>query len=296
MIEKPILARLPHWVLTDVHPAFNDVESVTAIEMVARLYGKMQELIDDYNSYVDQINEEIEKFETGMTESLEEFKECITGIVNDYIKSVDTKLQLQDEEIEAFEKQTNYTLEQYLVTINNKFDEQDAYIEERLDAQDLTIADAVTYMKTNLQTTVNNLFQQSLETGNIHVDLFELYEEEPEYLHLGISDIPYATLNKYEIGNARILITDNYEDFVVSTDLLLTAEEIEKLRELIIDNFEEGEDVVTEEESLTPTEVAYVRYLIADHISKDKEAVYYNPKEDYLFYVDENGTEHKINE
>lgn len=177
LIKRITLAKLPKWVLTDPHIAFNDIESVTAIEMVARLYGKMQELIEDYNNYADQINDEIEKFETGVTKTIEEFKECVTNIMNDYIKSVDTKLALQDSKIEqGFADQND--------RITQKFAEQDAIIEE-----------AVQYMKDNLLQSVTNLFQEYLENGDIHVNLFELYEEEPEFLSLGVSDTDFPTRN-----------------------------------------------------------------------------------------------------
>lgn len=83
-----MIKRLPHWVLTDNHPAFNDLESLTAIEMVARLYGKMQELVETYNKYVDDLNKAIDEFESGINSELEE-----------YMNSVDGKLAEQDAEI-----------------------------------------------------------------------------------------------------------------------------------------------------------------------------------------------------
>ena len=39
------IKRLPDWVVTDTQKAFYDLESSTAIEQTARLYGKMQELV-----------------------------------------------------------------------------------------------------------------------------------------------------------------------------------------------------------------------------------------------------------
>ena len=54
---------LPKWVLTNEYPAFYDTESVTAIEMVAKLYGKMEELITTYNEFVDEINKTIADFD-----------------------------------------------------------------------------------------------------------------------------------------------------------------------------------------------------------------------------------------
>lgn len=83
---------LPHWVLTDSHPAFYDSESATSIEMVAKIYGKMQELISDYNSYVDGLNKHIDEFEKELEAQEECFKECITNTVSDYIRTLDMRL------------------------------------------------------------------------------------------------------------------------------------------------------------------------------------------------------------
>lgn len=172
MIEKPILKRLPHWVLTDKHPAFNDIESVTAIEMVARLYGKMQELIDDYNTYVDMINEEIERFEKDMTESWEEFKNCITQIMNDYIATIDAKMNSQDAKIDKAIADQNARIEEKFAEIDQEFADQND-----------VIAEAVEYMKTNLIQTVTNLFMELVEAGEITAELQTTYiEDEMELL------------------------------------------------------------------------------------------------------------------
>ena len=43
------LQPLPQIALTNLQPAFYDVESVTAIEMVSKFYSYLQNLVDDYN-------------------------------------------------------------------------------------------------------------------------------------------------------------------------------------------------------------------------------------------------------
>lgn len=160
MIEKPILKKLPHWVLTDKHPAFNDIESVTALEMVARLYGKMEELIESFNTYVDQINGEIERFENDMAESWEDFKECIRGIMNDYIATIDTKINMQDNKID------------------NAIAEQNAVIQE-----------AIEYMKNNLIQTVENMFIEAVNNGEISAELSLEYNETDKELIIGLTPI-----------------------------------------------------------------------------------------------------------
>ena len=60
MLENFKIRHLPHWVLTDLQPAFYDLESVTSVEETARLYAKMQELITLYNEFTDRINKSSE--------------------------------------------------------------------------------------------------------------------------------------------------------------------------------------------------------------------------------------------
>ena len=92
---------LPHWVFTDLQPAFNDTESLTAVEMVSRIYGKVQELIDEYNKCVDEINKAITDFIESAEQDAECFKARINKIMHDYIALIDEKIKLQDEEIKA---------------------------------------------------------------------------------------------------------------------------------------------------------------------------------------------------
>lgn len=173
---------LPKWVLTDKYPAFYDTESVTAIEMVAKLYGSMQELITDYNKFVDEVNQAIKDFEDGMIASFEEFKTCVMSLMENYIASVDMKIQMQDQAIaDKFAEQD--------ALINEKFNAQDELIDERLDEQDARIdqqdqdvADAILYMKTNLIQTVTNLFEQALLNGDITTKVSVRYNAEDEEL------------------------------------------------------------------------------------------------------------------
>ena len=116
---------LPKWVLTENYPAFYDTETVTAIEMVAKVYGSMQELIDDYNKFVDDINKAILDFESEVNGDINDFKEYIEGIINDFI-----------------------------ATVNGKIAEQDG-----------VIADAVNYMKTNLVSNVTALYEEGFAQG-----------------------------------------------------------------------------------------------------------------------------------
>ena len=134
---------LPKWVLTNNYPAFYDTESVTAIEMVAKIYGKMEELITSYNEFVDEINKTMEDFDAGIISDIDEFKDYVNG---------------------------------------------------RLATQDEVIADAVNYMKDNIQETASILFNEFLQTGQIYVSLATDYDDTTESLILGIDALPSEEL------------------------------------------------------------------------------------------------------
>mgnify|MGYP003293753474 FL=1 len=80
------MKRLPHWVLTDSFPAFYDSESLTATQQTARVYGAMQELIDSYNQFVDEINGHIDEHENSLEKDVCEFKSKIIHTMENYIQ------------------------------------------------------------------------------------------------------------------------------------------------------------------------------------------------------------------
>ena len=159
---------LPYWVLTDLQPAFYDSESGTILQQTSRVYAKLQEVLKYYNDFTREVNRYIEEFETGIIKDFECFKNCITKTMTDYIESIDMKVNIQDSTIaEAIERQDN--------TIESKFEEQDE-----------TIANAINYMKTNLISTVTNLFNEALSNGDIIASLNIHYTPSTEALVLSI--------------------------------------------------------------------------------------------------------------
>ena len=140
------IKHLPHWVLTDLQPAFYDVESGTTLQQTAKMYGKMQELIDLYNEFVTKVNKYIKDFEDGIIEDFEEFKNCIIVTMNQYIETIDTKINLQDAKIE----------------------------------------DAVNYMKNTIIQTATDLFEQALISGTIRANLVNTYNSQTEELTIDL--------------------------------------------------------------------------------------------------------------
>ena len=100
-----MLLKLPRWVLVNKFPAVNDCESLTVIEQTARIYGKINELIESYNKYVENINKTISDFQVTKTEEVETFLHNLEILTNDYINTVDIKIAHQDRAIaEVYQK------------------------------------------------------------------------------------------------------------------------------------------------------------------------------------------------
>lgn len=123
--------RLPTWNINNLQPAFNDLESATVLDMTSKLYKTMQNLIDEYNTFVNDINANIEAFESSTNKDIECFKNNITKICHDYIQTMDMKIDSQDKEI----------------------------------------AMAVDYMKTNINQTTSNIISDMINNGEIEVKL-----------------------------------------------------------------------------------------------------------------------------
>lgn len=146
MLPYPFFRPLPHWVVTDSFPAFYDSESMTAIGQTARLYGAMQGLIDSYNEYIDEVNEIIKEFQDGIIGDWENFKNCLIKIQNDYIETIDTKINMQDDKI----------------------------------------ADAIGYMKSNIERTTETVINEAIAAGKLRVAVN--YDPETENLDIIVSE------------------------------------------------------------------------------------------------------------
>lgn len=129
---------LPKWVLTQNRPSVYDSESLTSVQMVAKVYQAMNDLIEEYNKFADEVNSNILKYQESLTADNEEFKECITKTVENYIKAIDIKI----------------------------------------DKQDLVIQKAVNYMTENIVDTTKELVNQALKNGKIVIGEYYDEEKE----------------------------------------------------------------------------------------------------------------------
>lgn len=120
---------LPHWCVVNPMPAIYDTESATAIEQTAKLYKAVQEMINSYNEFVNEVNPVIEEYFNSVNQNIEEFEQRITKICHDYIKTMDMKISHQDK----------------------------------------VINEAVTYMKDNLVKNCTEIVNSAIQNGEIYI-------------------------------------------------------------------------------------------------------------------------------
>lgn len=97
------MQKLPAWVVANKYPAFFDLESNTAIEQTARLYGAVNTLIENYNTFISVVEEEITTMIEQYALDNETHEVAVRQIMQDFFDSVETSLQLQNSKIEAIE-------------------------------------------------------------------------------------------------------------------------------------------------------------------------------------------------
>lgn len=95
--------KLPKWVVANKYPAFYDMESMTAIEQTARLYGAVQDLIESFNTFVSLVDSDLSSFSEEYKHNNEVHEVSIRQLIQDFFDSVETALQLQNSKIASVE-------------------------------------------------------------------------------------------------------------------------------------------------------------------------------------------------
>ena len=120
---------LPRWNLRHNRPTFYDTDSVTMLELASNLHGKMNELIEDYNTYVDSVNKTMTEFINSEQQDEEAFRTALRQEFQDFIDVVDLKLKDQDQEIQSAKSYLQTNLSNTLTKA----------IEEALKGENITI-------------------------------------------------------------------------------------------------------------------------------------------------------------
>lgn len=92
---------LPKWVLPPTMPSIYESESFTALEMVAKVYGAMNELITEYNKFADSVNKQVEEFTAETEEQYNLFAMGLRQEFQDFIDVIDIKVAAQTKALET---------------------------------------------------------------------------------------------------------------------------------------------------------------------------------------------------
>ena len=161
-----MIHKLPHWVITHKHPAFYDSESATAIEQTAKLYRAFQDLVEDYNIFVDKINVHIEEYEASTDRKIEVFETAMRQEFQEFIDITNLKYADQENRFDAMMSEFNARIDELTTQINvfiaEKKAELDAYAESKQAALD---AHAL-----NKKNEFDDNFTDRMEELNAYVD------------------------------------------------------------------------------------------------------------------------------
>ena len=144
-----MITQLPKWALVNKFPALYDTESLTVVEQTARLYGKINELIESYNNYIELVNSEIKKFTEATDANYEEFSTKIIKITEDFITTIDMNI-------------VNFSR-----LMDENFTAQNKEISERLAAQDNEIAAIYNTFRNDVINTVSSILAEMKESGEL---------------------------------------------------------------------------------------------------------------------------------
>lgn len=181
-MENIFVEFLPPWVETGLQPAFYDKESGTVLQQTARMYARVNMLIRMFNKLSKNTKEEIERFESVTTETVNEYIQKFNDLY-DYVHDYFDNLDVQEE-------------------INNKLDAmvEDGTLQEiitdYLNTKAVFCFDTVADMKaaTNL---IDGSYARTLGYYAINdggATLYRIYETEPDEYQETLTSGLYAVL------------------------------------------------------------------------------------------------------
>ena len=180
----------------------------------------MNQLIDEYNGFTDELEKSFEEFKNAHDGDDELFRVGLRQEFQDFIDVVDlktkelelymkTNLQKTAEnmlkEIIAEMNQTIADFQKMQENLTNEMKDHTAKVNLQLatvsktvqtvnttlEEQNKKLDDAILYMETNLQETINNRVMELITTGELVIGL--IYTEETEELHITAKNVQYET-------------------------------------------------------------------------------------------------------
>lgn len=159
-----MIGLMPPWALTNPQPAFLESESGSVLQQTAVMYAKVNELVESYNSFTQNINKEMQDFLDADAKSKEEHMTAIRQEFQDFIDVINLKVMELENSMNAYQKD----MESWKAT------------------QEQIIRNAENYMKNNIVSTTESVVNDALANETIYAKM--KYDEETESLSLVFSD------------------------------------------------------------------------------------------------------------
>ena len=87
------MKEFPKFKVKDSEGTFYDADSVTMLEVASKLYGKMNEIITEFNALAEHVNSVIDQFNTTYKADQEAFESSMRQELQDFMDVVDMKIK-----------------------------------------------------------------------------------------------------------------------------------------------------------------------------------------------------------
>lgn len=246
------MEKLPKWLVTDTHPSLYDLESATAIEQTAKVYGAMQKLIEEYNAFSERVNAIVEEYEGFTTKDNEEFRVALRQEFQDFIDIINLKVKAQDKEIDERFKAIVEDIETRMIEFDDYLKNSVASMNEELRAkieeQNEAIENAVNYMKDNITQTVTTIIESMVDSGEIADAILEGFE--------GMKTQLDEAVTKIEAFESEIqALRETIEEVVTNYETLKSEQDAIKERldnELNFENVATGTEITLNDHANAP--------------------------------------------
>jgi hypothetical protein len=150
-MQNIFIELMPPWVETGIQPAFYDKESGTVLQQVARMYAKVNYLVEMFNKFSKDTTDYVNEFVDDTNTEIARFEHETTETVNDYIARFVALKDFVDDYFENLDVQEE---------INNKLDDM---LEQGTLQEIIT-----TYIQSNVKWTFDNVSSMKLATNFVN--------------------------------------------------------------------------------------------------------------------------------
>lgn len=109
---------LPKWYLHNNRPSFYDTDSVTILELAAKLSGAMNELIAEYNKHSENIDKLVQDFINDANADRQVFETALRQEFQDFIDVINMKYDAQEARIDAKIAEANAAMDALIARLN----------------------------------------------------------------------------------------------------------------------------------------------------------------------------------